>query len=128
LSKTLSGDTGKNMVHSGFESMTAIHGVVPGFTPQPIAWGTCRPNPDTHFFLSAFRHFDDTMPSPDDFAARLAKLHQNSQSPTGKFGFHTTTYAGNLPQITEWESSRETFFSKSLRYALDLETRLQSGA
>jgi fructosamine-3-kinase len=29
----------------------------------------------------------------------------HSESPTGKFGFHVNTYAGNLPQMVEWESS-----------------------
>lgn len=48
-------------------------------------------------------------------------MHQKSISPNGKFGFHTTTYAGNLPQYVKWEDSWETFFAKSMRHALDLE-------
>jgi protein-ribulosamine 3-kinase len=63
------------------------------------------------------------MPDPDKFAARLSALHQNSASPTGKFGFHVKTYAGNLPQYTDWEESWETFFAKSMRQALDLEIK-----
>ncbi|KAK4126951.1 hypothetical protein N657DRAFT_182189 [Parathielavia appendiculata] len=121
--KVISGDTGKYMMHSEFESMRAIHGIVPDFAPRPIAWGTYKSIPDTHFFLCEFRHFGDEMPDPEDFTARLAKLHQNSQSPNGMFGFHITTYAGNLPQMIEWDSSWESFFSKSLRQALDLEIR-----
>ncbi|KAG5661055.1 hypothetical protein KAF25_002698 [Fusarium avenaceum] len=46
---------------------------------------------------------------------------KKSVSPTGKFGFHITTYAGNLPQFVAWEDSWETFFAKSMRQALDLE-------
>jgi fructosamine-3-kinase len=63
------------------------------------------------------------MPEPEDFATHLAKLHRESQSPDGRFGFHITTYAGNLPQMVEWERSWETFFTKSLRHALDLEIK-----
>jgi protein-ribulosamine 3-kinase len=48
-------------------------------------------------------------------------LHQKSISPTGKFGFHITTGAGNLLQFIGWEDSWETFFTKSMRWALDLE-------
>ncbi|KAK5989533.1 Protein-ribulosamine 3-kinase [Cladobotryum mycophilum] len=63
----------------------------------------------------------EQMPDPQKFSSRLASLHRQSQSPNGKFGFHITTYAGNLPQMVEWEDSWEVFFSKSLRKALDLE-------
>lgn len=63
----------------------------------------------------------DDMPDPHKFASRLARLHQSSKSPNGKFGFHMTTFSGNLPQMTEWESSWEAFFAKNLRFALDLE-------
>ncbi|OGM41991.1 hypothetical protein ABOM_009497 [Aspergillus bombycis] len=63
------------------------------------------------------------MPDPHKFAARLAAVHQNSTSPTGKFGFHTTTYSGNLPQINEWEDSWEVFFTKNMKMALDLEIK-----
>jgi fructosamine-3-kinase len=61
------------------------------------------------------------MPDPRKFTARLAELHQKSKSPNGKFGFHVTTYSGNLPQKTDWEESWEVFFSKIMRQALELE-------
>jgi protein-ribulosamine 3-kinase len=109
------------MVHGEFESMKAIHSLLPDFAPEPIAWGTYQTIPDTHFFLCEFRDMIDDMPDPHKFTVRLAELHQNSSSPTGKFGFHTTTYSGNLPQMTEWEESWETFFAKSMRQALKLE-------
>ena len=63
----------------------------------------------------------EDMPDPHKFTARLAQLHQNSTSPNGKFGFHITTYSGNLPQMNEWEESWETYFAKSMRWALKLE-------
>ncbi|KAI1284206.1 Fructosamine kinase-domain-containing protein [Xylaria sp. FL0933] len=71
----------------------------------PIAHGTYETIPDIHFFLCEFRNMSD----------------RSSESPTGKFEYHITTYSGNLPQMTEWEDSWEAFFSKSLRHALDLE-------
>lgn len=77
--------------------------------------------PDTHFFLCEYRDMTDDMPDPHKFTSRLARLHQSSKSPNGKFGFHMTTFSGNLPQMTEWESSWEVFFAKNLRFALDLE-------
>lgn len=119
--KVESGAVGKNMLSSEFESMKTIYALAPDFAPKPIAWGTYELIPNTYFFICEFRDMLPDMPEPDKFAARLAALHQTSKSPTGKFGFHTTTYAGNLPQYTGWEESWETFFSKTLRQALDLE-------
>lgn len=119
--KVLSKETGKNMVTSEFESMKAVYAVVPEFVPKPVAWGTYTSIPDTYFLLCEFREMTDDMPEPHLFDASLSALHQRSVSPTGKFGFHITTYAGNLPQMVEWEDSWETFFTKSMRWALDLE-------
>lgn len=101
--------------------MSAIHKVLPEFIPRPIACGTYQTISDTHFFLCEFREMTEDMPDPHKFAALLSRLHQKSVSPTGKFGFHVTTYAGNLPQFVAWEDSWETFFAKSMRQALDLE-------
>ncbi|KAE9369678.1 hypothetical protein N431DRAFT_380962 [Stipitochalara longipes BDJ] len=121
--KVISKDVGKNMVRGEFESMKAIHAVSPDFVSKPIAWGTYTTVPDTHFFLCEFRDMMEDMPEPHKFTARLADLHQNSKSPNGKFGFHVSTYGGNLPQMNEWEDSWERFFTKNMRLALDLEIR-----
>lgn len=119
--KVMLGETGRNMVLSEFESAKAMHDLQPHLVPRPLAWGTYESVPDTHFFLCEFREMVNEMPDPHKFATQLAALHQDSQSPTGKFGFHVTTYSGNLPQVTDWEESWETFFTKSLKLALKLE-------
>ena len=111
------------MAISEFESLKAIHAVVPDFVPKPVAWGKYETVPDTYFLLFEFVDFSGEMPEPEEFTKRLAQLHTQSQSPTGKFGFHVTTYAGNLPQYVEWEDSWEVFFTKSLRHAIDLEIK-----
>lgn len=119
--KVISKDVGKQMMHSEYECTQAIHTLMPDFVPKPIAWGTYASIPDTHFYLCEFREMFDDMPDPHKFTAHLAALHQNSKSPEGKFGFHMKTYNGNLPQLGGWEASWETYFTKSLRLALDLE-------
>lgn len=121
--KVLSKVIGKNMLHGEYESMTAIYTLLPDFVPKPIAWGTYSTIPNTHFFLCEFREMLAEMPDPDKFAARLAALHQNSNSPNGRFGFHITTYGGNLPQLNDWEESWEVYFTKSMRWALELELK-----
>ncbi|QMW37278.1 hypothetical protein G4B11_000514 [Aspergillus flavus] len=80
--KVVSNERGKNMVHGEYESMKAIHTLLPDFAPKPIAWGTYQDVPDMHYLS-----------------------------------------IGNLPQMTEWEDSWETFFAKSLKKALDLEIK-----
>ena len=119
--KVVSGETGRKMMYSEYECTKAIHNLMPDFVPKPIAWGTYETVPDTHFLLSEFREMIDEMPDPDKFATRLVSLHQNSESPEGKFGFHMNTYMGNLPQLEGWETSWEIYFTKLLRLALDLE-------
>ncbi|KAB8274971.1 Fructosamine/Ketosamine-3-kinase [Aspergillus minisclerotigenes] len=121
--KTVSEERGKNMVHGEFESMKAIYALLPDFAPRPIAWGTYKVKPDIHFFLCEYREMTHDMPDPHKFTVRLAALHQNSTSPTGKFGFHMATYSGNLPQINEWEDSWEVFFAKNMKMALELEVK-----
>lgn len=111
------------MLNSEHESVKAVYSLTPAFVPRPIAWGKYDSVPDTYFILSEYRDMRQDMPDPNNFAARLSALHQNSTSPTGKFGFHVKTHAGNLPQYTKWEDSWETFFAKSMRQALDLEIR-----
>lgn len=113
------------MVNGEFESMSAIHSLLPDFAPEPLAWGTYETVPDTHFFLCEFRDMSDELPDPLKFTARLAALHTNSQSPNGKFGFHVATYAGNLPQYVNWEDSWEVFFTKSMKLALQHEAIAQ---
>ncbi|KAI1180618.1 Fructosamine kinase-domain-containing protein [Nemania sp. FL0916] len=119
--KVISKETGRNMVMGEFESMNTAYNVLPGFVPKPVAWGTYASIPDTHFFLCEFREMINDMPDPPQFATSLSILYQKSVSPTGKFGFHVSTYAGNLPQHVSWDDSWESFFTKSMRWALDLE-------
>jgi protein-ribulosamine 3-kinase len=119
--KVISKELGMDMIRGEFQSMTAMHGILPEFVPKPVACGTYRTIPDTHFFLCEFRQMTANIPDPHRFGAYLSTLHQKSVSPTGRFGFSITTYAGNLPQFVGWEDSWEAFFAKSMRQALDLE-------
>lgn len=119
--KVVSGAVGKAMVVGEFESMSAIHAVAPEFVPRPVAWGQYADVPATYFFLCAYRSMKSDMPDPVQFTALLGKVHHQSESPSGRFGFHVPTYPGNLPQYVEQEDSWEIFFAKSMRQALDLE-------
>ncbi|KAJ5437541.1 Fructosamine/Ketosamine-3-kinase [Penicillium cf. griseofulvum] len=116
--KVLLEERGRAMVQGEFESMIAIYNLIPDSIPKPIGWGTYETIPDTHFFLCEFKDIDQELPDVSKFTEDLAALHKSSRSPTGKFGFHVTTYNGNLSQYTEWSDSWEAFFAKSMRHAL----------
>lgn len=110
------------MMEGEYNSMKAIHDTVPSFCPEPYTWGSFKaPIPPTFFFLSEFQDMGQQPPEPTEFCARLAELHKNSMSPTGKFGFHVTTCHGKVPQVTGWDSSWSSFFAKLLKGMLQID-------
>ena len=123
--KVVSKEVGKQMMNGEFESMAAIYSLLPDFVPQPIAWGTYETVQDVHFFLCEYREMTEELPDAHEFGARLAALHQNSKSPNGKFGFHISTFNGNLSQDNNWEESWEVYFTKIMRHALEHEIASQ---
>jgi protein-ribulosamine 3-kinase len=111
------------MCEGEFESMKAINAVSPTFAPRPWAWGKYK-SKESYFIIADFREVGEQPPDPVKFTARLAELHKNSISPTGKFGFHTTTCHGTTPQVTNtWEDSWEKLYRRQLShmFAIDLE-------
>jgi fructosamine-3-kinase len=112
------GHNGKEALKGEFESTAAIHSITPDFCPKPIAWGTFHEDSDSHFYVCKFYEFTDGVPEPVSFCEKLARLHAGGTSPEGKFGFHCTTYNGDLPQENSWSDSWEAFFDKGLRHVL----------
>jgi len=109
------------MIQGEFESLKAIHGVSPSFAPRCHAWGKYRES-DTYFLLVEFREVGEQPPDPSSFTKRLAEMHKNSISPTGKFGFHITTCHAKLPQVTNcWEDSWEALYRKQLAHMISLD-------
>ncbi|KAJ5094547.1 alcohol dehydrogenase [Penicillium angulare] len=117
--KISTGPAGKDALKGEFEATSTIYSIVPDFCPKPIAWGTFYDDPDSHFYLCKFYSFTNGVPEPSLFCERLAELHL-SPSPEGKFGFHCTTYNGDLPQDNTWFDSWEAFFAHGLRHILKL--------
>ncbi|KAL4952226.1 hypothetical protein BDW69DRAFT_185629 [Aspergillus filifer] len=61
-------------------------------------------------------------PEPEQLCRKLARLHRESTSPTGMFGFHITTCRGNVPLYVPWEKSWTVFYSNLLSCALPRDT------
>ena len=121
------GDTGRLMLEGEFESLRAIRSVCPELAPYVYNWGCFKGNApsglDTHFMLADYHVVGEQPPEPLKFTARLAELHKNSVSPTGKFGFHITTCHARLPQVTNcWEESWAVLFRKQMAQMIKLDT------
>ena len=113
------------MMLGEFKSMTEIHNAVPAFAPIPIAWGTYASDPDIHFFLCSFHKMSEELPDVQEFPGRVAELHSKGKSPTGKYGFHCTTFQGNLPQDNRWTDTWEEFYVNGMKRMLKLEEDCQ---
>ncbi|KAL7896627.1 Fructosamine/Ketosamine-3-kinase [Trichoderma sp. SZMC 28014] len=118
--KVIVGHHGKLALNGEFESTSAIHAIVPDYCPKPIGWGTFKNDPNSHFYICKFYDFIEGVPEPSSFCESLARLHSSQSQPEGKFGFHCTTYNGNLPQDNAWCDSWEQFFSNGLRHILNI--------
>jgi protein-ribulosamine 3-kinase len=114
------GHHGREALRGEFEGTSAIYSITPDFVPKPIAWGTYKSSPDTHFYLCKFYDLVEELPDPAVFCARLAELHQSHSSPNGKYGFHVVTYNGDLPQENGYADSWEEFFANGLRHMFKL--------
>ncbi|KAK4035333.1 Fructosamine/Ketosamine-3-kinase [Parachaetomium inaequale] len=114
------GHHGREALKGEFEATSAIHAVTPDFCPQPIAWGSLRGDPDAHFYLCRYYEFSGKLPEPGPFCERLARLHKSHTSANGKFGFHCTTYNGDMPQDNIWFDTWEAFFANGLQHVLDV--------
>ncbi|KAI1503036.1 Fructosamine kinase-domain-containing protein [Biscogniauxia marginata] len=123
LLKITPNDRGKGMSEGEFASMSELHAVNPDFVPRPVAWGSYRDIPNTHFFLAEFLELIDKLPEPEDLARSLAGFHKSAEaaSPSGKYGFHSTTWSGVVPRENEWCDTWEEYFTRELTHRLELE-------
>lgn len=121
--KVAYGEHGRLMLGGEHVSSKMIYSVMPDFIPTPYGYGRYNvQSPDTYFYLSQFIDMDvTTAPDPEDLMGKLAELHKNSQSPTGKFGFPVTTYDGNIPHRVTWESKWVDFFRNLFLHACSLD-------
>ncbi|KAL4798330.1 Fructosamine kinase-domain-containing protein [Aspergillus venezuelensis] len=90
-----------------YYSASVIEDVVSNLVPSPVGYGEYRDGESrVYFFLGEFHDMDrQTPPDPETFAANIVKLHFNSKSPTGRFGFPETTVCGAFERTVKWEDS-----------------------
>ncbi|KAI1821719.1 Fructosamine kinase-domain-containing protein [Xylaria intraflava] len=121
--KGASGQVGYNMMKGSFEGEAALHEFIPEHVPRPIAYGSYSSRPDTYFYISEFVDMLDSIPSPRAWAGAIANLHRRSmgRSPTGMFGFQSTTHLANVPVDNTWNSSWEVLWTQQMKSLLHQE-------
>jgi fructosamine-3-kinase len=120
--QTLRSNDAEQRVFGEYMSMSEIYKTLPSIAPQPHGYGKCKAE-HAHFFLCDYLPLKPGLPDAVRLGEKLAELHRKSQSPTGQFGFHCTTFDGKLPLTTKWDSNWTSFFTRLMRdvYNLDVE-------
>ncbi|KAG7294520.1 hypothetical protein NEMBOFW57_004595 [Staphylotrichum longicolle] len=101
-----------------FESTQRLAAALPDNVPKAVAYGVCAGDPNRAFFLAEFRDMTDELPSVSEVAAIVAKIHQQP-SPTGKFGFHVTTFSGKHASDNTWCDTWEEFFTRATKDTME---------
>ncbi|KAK7702837.1 hypothetical protein SLS64_009448 [Diaporthe eres] len=114
--KVSEGHHGREALRGEFEATRQMFTIAPDFCPDPIARGTFKTDPGSHFYICKFYEMSEGVPEPRSFCEKVARLHSAHSSPQGKFGFHVTTYNGNLPQDNTWSSNWEECFTNGMKH------------
>ncbi|KAI0967868.1 Fructosamine kinase-domain-containing protein [Xylaria arbuscula] len=120
--KSAPGTHGHTLMEGEFNAMSELHKWAPDLVPKPLAFGQyASTSPEAYFFLSEYIDMSERMPEPTQLCSKLARLHRESRSPTGEFGFHITTCQGRVPQSVSWEKSWTSFFIRLLQHVAKLD-------
>jgi fructosamine-3-kinase len=105
----------QEMALGEYESQMELAKYIPDNVVVPLAYGTLENDPSASFFLAIFRNLSEKTATPAQLVDALEKLHNNSVSPNGKFGFHVMTFNGVVPIVNDWCDTWEEYFSRQLR-------------
>ena len=115
---------GQTQAIGEYESTTALHAVIPENVPKPIALGVLAKDPSKHFLVVEFKEMIEEMPPVPELASVIARLHNESISPNGKFGFQVPT-SQSLQLENSWCDTWEEFFTRAFRGTVKLEQEVQ---
>lgn len=117
--KSASGGEGRVLIEGEYHALCEIHKASPGVAPEPYAKGNHRD--DRYFFLTKYTGMENKLPDPEKLCSKLVRLHRQSVSPTGKFGFDVPTCQGRTAQALSWENSWTKFFTNLLSHVARLD-------
>lgn len=103
------------MARAEYESQRELATIIPENVIEPVAWGFLKEDRSRSFFLTRFRCMRQEIPPLPHFIDIVQRLHRDSTSPTGKFGFHCTTYSGPPALRNDWTDSWEEYWGRQFR-------------
>ena len=114
----MEGEFAKDRAEGEYESVKAVYEAMPNRVPKPYGWGKLSTQ-EAYFFVMNFVHIlenslpNSPLPKPRELGKLTAELHQSTNSPTGKFGFHVVTFDGvGRQDIQGWYDDWTTCFTK----------------
>ncbi len=113
------------MAEAEYEGQRAMSAVIPEHAVEPIAWGYYEGDKTKSWFLTRFRKLQACTPEPQLFLSIVKRLHQESVSPTGKFGFHVTPFYGPPAMVVDWTDNWEEFWTREFRSGLQYALRMR---
>jgi fructosamine-3-kinase len=113
------------MAEAEYEGQKTISSVIPNHAVEPVAWGYYKGDQSKAWFLTHFRCLRDEKPLPSELLPIVRKLHLDSVSPTGKFGFHVTPFYGPPPMTVDWTDNWEEFWTREFRSGLEYAQRMR---
>lgn len=117
-SQTIDREDLVGMAEAEYEGQKAMSAVIPENAVEPIAWGYFDGDETKSWFLTHFCDLRARTPLLPPLVSIVKKLHQESVSPTGKFGFHVTPFYGPPPMIVDWTDNWEEFWTREFQSGL----------
>ncbi|OAA39324.1 Fructosamine/Ketosamine-3-kinase [Beauveria brongniartii RCEF 3172] len=77
------------------------------------------------WFMAEYSNLRARAPPLEQFLPIVKQMHQQSISPTGKFGFHVTSYYGPPPMLVDWTDNWEEFWVREFRSGLKYVERMR---
>ncbi|KAL9023462.1 MAG: hypothetical protein Q9196_007184 [Gyalolechia fulgens] len=119
------GDRGREMMRGTFHSEETLYAFAPNNVPKPLAWGTYKQEPGSHFYMCDFYDMTDHLPDIARFCTVVAKMHLDSmgKSPNGQYGFPVTTHLAYVDNDNSWSDSWEEWYARAFRRMLQEEEK-----
>ncbi|KAF3766099.1 hypothetical protein M406DRAFT_258016 [Cryphonectria parasitica EP155] len=126
VGKVYNSEKGKE-ASTAYEAMTVLYAAWPELVPKPLAWGAYKSEKEVYFLMCQFVEISGEVPRVSDFPALLARMHKKpgSKSPTGEFGFRTSTFEGRNPVEFPLTKTWEETLTRSLMTAFEAEELTQ---
>lgn len=106
------------MAEAEYEGQKAIHSLIPNNAVKPVAWGYFAETKSKAWYVAEFMNLRPRTPSLEQLLPIVQRMHQQSVSPTGKFGFHVTPFYGPPPMTVDWTDNWEIFWVREFRSGL----------